>query len=236
MPDVKLLWEIQILDEKRKELESKLKEGELLGELKSLKNLIEASKSQFKNLKEEYLKLKKELHLKEHDSESIGEQIKIIEQKLYGGVVTSPKEIEKNSMKLEELKVRLKQEDDVALALMEKQESMRLQLEALGAGLAEKTESFRRLHGSYLAVQQSYRSSLAQIPLMRQKLLDMVEAELWQKYLEMKKKFPDPLAKVEKGTCQRCRVGVSFHDLRYLKEGKDLVHCSHCGRMLYWEK
>lgn len=236
MPDLRLLWEIQLLDEQRKELESKLKEGELLEELKALKKEIEEGQSQFKNLKEEYQKLKKELNLREHQSESIGEQIKIIEQKLYSGAITSAKEIEKNSIKLEELKNRLKQEDDAAIGLMEKQESMRVQLETLSTALAEKTESFRRLHGSYLAVQQNYRSSLAQIPLMRQKLLDKVEAGLWQKYLEMKKKFPDPLAKVEKGTCRKCRVGVSFHDLRHLKEGRELVYCSYCGRMLYWEK
>lgn len=238
MPDLKLLWEIQLLDEQRKELESKLKEGELVEELKSLKSEIEVSQSQFKNLKEQYAKLKKELYLKEHESESIREQIKIIEQKLYSGVITSAKEIEKNNMKLEELKSRLKQEDDTTINLMEKQEAMRKQLEALSAGLTEKTGSFRRLHGSYLAAQQNYRSSLAQIPLSRQKLLDRVENDLWQKYVEMKtkKKFSDPVAKVEKGTCQKCRVGISFHDLRQLKERKNLVYCGYCGRMLYWEK
>lgn len=238
MPDLKLLWEIQVLDEQRKELELRLKEGELVEELKSLKIEIEASQLQFRSLKEQYAKLKKELYLKEHESESIRGQIKTIEEKLFSGVVASAKETEKNNMKLEELKSRLKQEDDTIINLMEKQEAVRKQLETLSAGLAAKTESYRRLHGSYLAAQQNYRSSLAQIPLSRQKLLDQVENGLWQKYLEMKtkKKFSDPVAKVEKGTCQKCRVGISFHDLRQLKERKNLVYCSYCGRMLYWEK
>jgi predicted nucleic acid-binding Zn-ribbon protein len=99
-----------------------------------------------------------------------------------------------------------------------------------------KAEDYRRKHGSLLANQQEIRQLIEQIPLARQKLLDKVDAEIWYKYMDMKKSFNDPLARVEKGTCMGCRVGITFNELRLLKQGEGLVFCSNCGRMLYWER
>jgi hypothetical protein len=77
---------------------------------------------------------------------------------------------------------------------------------------------------------------LAQIPLTRQKLLEKVDGGLLLRYMDMKKSFADPLARVEKGICMGCRVGIPFNDLRLLKQGEGLVFCSNCRRILYWER
>lgn len=236
MPELKPLWEIQVLDGQRKALELKLREGQMSEELKALRGDIEEGRAAFNKLKEEYSSLKKVLKTKELDAAAATEQLENLGQKLYSGAITSVKELNTTSKKIDSLKEVVSRMEDDILTIMERQDALRARMEEMSAELNRKAENYRRLHGSYLANQQKVRQLLAQIPLARQKLLDRVDAGLWQKYLEMKKKFNDPLARVEKGTCLGCRMGIPFNDLRLLKQGEGLVFCSNCGRMLYWER
>jgi predicted nucleic acid-binding Zn-ribbon protein len=236
MPDFKQLWEIQMLDGQRKALEQKLKEGQIPGELKALKADIEQGRLVFNKLKEEYSSMKKVKKTKEMDVAAAVEQIKSLGEKLYGGSITNPKEVNTSSMKLESLDEKVKRTEDEILSIMEEQDTLRTRLEAMSAELSKKAEDYRTKHGTLLAGQEKVRQQLAKIPLSRQKMLDKVDAGLLQKYMEIQKRFDDPLAKVEKSTCMGCRVNIPFHDLRRLKQGDELVLCSHCGRMLYWDK
>lgn len=236
MPDLKLLWEVQALDGRKRILEQKLRGGQIAEELKSLKADIEEGRSLFNKLKEEYNSVKKAQKSKEMDVNSTNEQLTILGQKLYDGSITNVKEINSNSKKLESLKNTVKQVEDEILTLMEKQDELRAKLEKMSAELNNKAEDYRRKHGALLANQQKVRQLIAQIPLARQKLLDKLDVETRQRYMDMKKRFNDPLARVEKATCMGCRMGITFNELRLLKQGADMVYCSNCGRMLYWEK
>lgn len=236
MPDLRPLWEVQMLDAQRRELESKLREGQLSGELKALKTEIDRGRQTFNKLKEEYSHLKKLLKEKELDAGSASARAKELGQKLYGGLITNVKEISSSTKKLESLKNSVKKTEDEMLVLMEKQDALRAELEMMSAALNKKAEEYRRLHGSYLANQQKVRNLLAQIPISRQKLLEKMDSGLWHKYMDMKKKCNDPIARVEKGTCMGCRMSIPFDDLRLLKQGEELVYCKNCGRMMFWER
>ena len=236
MPELKPLWEIQVLDDRRRVLEIKLREGQMSGALKELKNEIEKGRVAFNKLKEKYRSLNRDLKAKELDATSAREQVRSLGEKLYGGMITNVKEINTSSKKLDSLKSMVNRTEDEILGLMEDVEKIKAELEKMSAELSSKAEDYRRMYGTYLANQQNIRQQLAQIPLQRQKLLDNMDVDLWKKYLEMKKKYNDPLARVEKGTCMGCRMMIPFHDMRLLKQGEGLVYCSHCGRLLFWER
>ncbi|MCL6447341.1 MAG: hypothetical protein K6U04_04200 [Armatimonadetes bacterium] len=236
MIDLKHLWEIQLLDQQRKSLESSFKGDDMASELRALKNDIEESRAAFKTLKEEYGSLKKELRKREMDTDELKERVGAMSKRLYDGSITSAKEVQSSNQKLLFLQDEIKRTEDLTLATMESLEAVRQKLEKLSAELNEKALHYRRLHGTYLGHQQKMRKMLAQIPQLRQKLLEKVDSNIWKKYVEMKKKIADPLARVEKGACTGCRVGLSFNDLRALKQGGTLVYCQNCGRMLFWER
>lgn len=236
MIDLKPLWEIQALDLERRSLEDSLQEGDLVKKLRALKNSIEENRAEFNDLKEEYSGQKKELKKKEMDITNLEEKIRLLGNKLYDGTITNVKEIANTDRKLENLREEVKRAEDSMLAIMEKLEELRGKIDNLSSEMENKALQYRRLHGTYLGNQQNTRKMLARIPLARQKLLDVVDKDVWKKYVEMKKKYVDPLARVEKGTCMGCRVGITFNDLRSLKLGEGLVYCQNCGRMLFWEK
>ncbi|OPZ72752.1 MAG: putative zinc ribbon domain protein [Firmicutes bacterium ADurb.Bin456] len=236
MPELKPLWEVQVLDVQRRALEIKLKEGQMSGDLRDLKNEIEKDRAVFNKLKEKYKGLKKDLRAKELDATSATEQARTLGQKLYGGMITNIKEINTSNKKLDSLKSMVDRTEDEILILMEDAGEIKAKLEEMSSRLNSKAENYRRMHGTYLANQQNVRQQLAQIPLQRQKLLDKLDVDLWNKYLEMKKRYNDPLARVEKGNCMGCRMGIPFNDMRLLKQGEGLVYCSNCGRILFWER
>lgn len=236
MLDLKPLWEIQILDGQRKNLETKLKEGPIAKELKTLKGEIEQGRIEFDKLKEKYNSFKKVLKAKEMDASAAAEQMDNLGHKLYSGAITNVKEINSSNAKLDSLKDTVKKTEDDILNIMEQLDSLRALLEKKSEDLNKKADEFRKMHGTYLANQQEIKNVLAQLPLSKQKVLDKLDANLWNKYQELKKRFNDPLARVEKGICLGCRMGIPFNQLRLLKQGEELVYCSNCGRLLFWEK
>jgi predicted nucleic acid-binding Zn-ribbon protein len=236
MLDLKPLWEIQVLDGQRKALEIKLKEGQISKDLKALRSKIEQGRADFDKLKEKYNSFKRELKTKEMDATAAAEQVDSLGHKLYSGTITNIKEINTSNIKLDSLKGAIKKTEDEILNIMENLDNLRGLLEEKSDELNKKIDEFRKLHGTYLANQEKIKSVLDQLPLSREKILDKLDIDLWNKYQEMKKRFNDPLAKVEKGICLGCRMGIPFNDLRLLKQGADLVFCSNCGRLLFWER
>lgn len=236
MPDLKPLWEVQLLDGQKKALELELKEGKLAKELKLLKHEFEQERSVFKNLKEQYNSLKKKLKTKELDAAAAAEQVKNLRHKLYSGAITNVREIKTSNHKLDNLQDIVNKTEDDMLGLMEELDSLRSQLEIKSELLNKKADEYRQLHGTYLAKQQKIKSVLAQLPATREKILEKVEPWLWTRYVEMKKNFDDPLSRVEKGICLGCRMSIPFNQLRLLKQGTELVYCSNCGRLLLWER
>ncbi len=236
MPQLKMLWEIQDLDVQKRALEKELREGQISNELRALKKEIEEGRAAYKKLKEKHNFLKKDLKDRELEVAAEREQLDNLGQKLYSGAITNVKEINTTTKKIENIKDMVNNMEDKMLDIMERMDAQHNKLEEMKAQLNGKADDYRRLHRSYLDNQQEVKQQLDQIPLTRQKLLDKVDPDLWQKYMEMKKKYDDPLAKVEKGICRGCRVAIPFNDLRLLKQGDDRVFCSLCGRMLMWEK
>ncbi|MDD4335039.1 MAG: hypothetical protein PHY77_05455, partial [Desulfotomaculaceae bacterium] len=131
MPDLKMLWEIQVLDGRKMALEKKLKGGQIAEELKFLKADIEKGGVLFNKIKEEYNGVKKSQKIKEMDVDSANEQITILGKKLYDGSITNVKEMNSNSKKLESLKNTVKKAEDEILTFMERQDELRSKLEEM---------------------------------------------------------------------------------------------------------
>ena len=236
MWDLKPLWELQQLEEQYRSLERKLKSGELAGKVAGLKEKVLSKKQALENLKEEHRRLGKEIKVKEMESKSLAGQLAKMKEMLYSGSITSSRELEAAERKVKNLEAVVDRLEEEILLFMERQDELEKDLNELEALLKEDADFLRQVEGSYLAAQHKLKQLLLQMPAARQKILDKVEPELYKKYLDMKRKYFDPVARVARGICTGCHVSIPFCDLKLLKEGGEVVFCAHCGRMLYWEK
>jgi hypothetical protein len=236
MPELKPLWVIQNLEDKNRRLKQKLFETKAPQDLQALKKELDGERVAYDKLKEKFAVLKRNLKNKEMEINAAGEKLASLDRKLYGGDMTNVKELNSTSKKIDILKEKIKQEEDEMLNLMEEQELLSSNLEEISSRLEEKISIYRRMQDEKLADRKKIEQLLAQNTTEWEKLVDKLDDELWEKYQVMKKKMENPLARVVKGICRGCQVGVSFDDLRFLKQGKGPVFCNNCGRMLYWEK
>ncbi len=236
MLDLKPLWELQQLEEQCRSLERRLKSGDLAGKVAGLKEKVLAKRQALENIKEEHRQLGKDIKVKEMESRSLAGQLKKMKEVLYSGSITSSRELEAAERKVKNVETVVDRLEEEILLLMERQDDLEKSVSELEAALKEDSDLLRQVEGSYLAAQHKLKQLLFQMPAARQKILDKVQPELYKKYLDMKKKYFDPVARVTKGICTGCHVSIPFCDLRLLKEGEEVVFCAHCGRMLYWEK
>lgn len=235
MPDMKLLWEIQVLDTQRCALEERLKDQSVPGELRNLKNSIDMAQEELKETREEYGRLKMEMRIFRQEDAAMREQIACIERELQEGL--SPLAGDQVTLqRVQALKENLRRLEERCASLTAVMERIHRRIEEEAVCLFRHREKYRRLQTTYQLNMDNIRKALAQIPLTRQRLIDAVDSGLWKRYVQLRTRFQDPVARVARGACQGCGTGVPFVDLKRLKEDEGVVQCVNCGRLLYWER
>ncbi|MBI4304341.1 MAG: hypothetical protein HY665_08420 [Chloroflexi bacterium] len=185
--------------------------------------------------------MRKELTGLEHQQRSIEAEIgelasKIaqLEKKLYGGSVTSPKELVSLQQDVDMLKGQRKAQDDKLLGLMLQVEASQQELKQKSAELAKLEQQWRQEQKQLQQEQSALEAEIATVQSQRDsafQLVDPASARLYEDLRRMKQ--GRAAAKVVQGRCQGCRVSLSIADLQRARSSQGLAKCSNCGRILY---
>ena len=161
-------------------------------------------------------------------------KVQVPEQKLYGGSVRNPKELESIQAEWDFAKQELRKGEDELLAIMlaldeaEKLETNgRSAVASLEAELAQRRETLSREHG-VLA------QKLDELTERRQQMsLGIAPAMLGRYDLLRQTHRGQAVAKVERGMCTGCRLTLPTKEVQRVRTAKEAVTCSSCGRILY---
>lgn len=166
---------------------------------------------------------------------SLQERLKQVEKDLYGGVITSPRELENLRRDSEQLRHRIAPLEDRGLALMDTADGLEAQVRAG----ATELEAFERVwdQGTAAAREdyQVLRARLQELQADREQLRAGVPAREMALYDELRRtKGGHPLAPMRDGICQVCRVSVPRNKITIAEGGLNTVAtCEGCGRILY---
>lgn len=166
--------------------------------------------------------------------ENLNTKIDETKKQMYGGKVTSSKELsslEKNNGLLEEQKKEL---EGQILSLMEQVEKQQKLATDASKSLQEK-ESAR---GSDAVVfnerVQQLNAELKVLTSERQAEAVNINAEELAHYERLRQRRPGVVvSKVERGMCTGCRLNVPARDVSRARSNMEIVYCSSCGRILY---
>ena len=177
-----------------------------------------------------------EKHFKEQEFEAdeLRKKIEPVEEKLYTGRVTIPKELADLQKELESLKRRLNGLEDKALEAMDAQEQAQ-------QAAAQAHQDVNSLDASYLAEQEELRrqlanleSSIAALGGQRVEQSEQIDADMLQLYDRLAAtRQGRAVAKVAGGACQGCRISLPQNVLQRARSRANLVQCSSCERILY---
>ena len=231
MPNVRQLYQLQELD-----LAVEARQVELADVTARLadRSEIAAAGERLQKLESDAAGLGKARRGLERAVEELVERLQKVDDRLYSGTVTNPKEWTAAEEERSFIRARRSENEDKLLDVMvdlEGREEARSQaegtlqrLEAERPGLeAELTEEQRRLS-----------AELAELNRRRDNLAPQLGADVAVLYESLRRsKGGRAVAVVERGMCQGCRVALSTGQLQQVRINQNLVQCSSCHRILY---
>ncbi len=227
----KQLYELQELDTQIDGCRGRLAQIEgQLGESQALVSL----KEQLERQRSEISQLIRDQRVLELDSQDLQGKREKVERSLYGGGVTSVKELMGLQGDMEQTRRHLREKEDQILALMERAESLSGEIEK---GVVE----YKRLEAEWQKDQEALRKAqgeaqaeLAVLEGQRAQLAQGFERATLTLYESVRASHQgQAVARVEGGMCRGCRITLPTTQVQKARMGSALVQCNSCGRILY---
>jgi len=171
----------------------------------------------------------------EGEVQMIDDKIKHESNRLYGGDITSPKELASIQAELDALRRRKNHLEDQDLEVMERREAIDRDLTALAEQLTELerrgTEATEARDHAAVEIE----TELNQNTAARAEILPEIPPDLLEVYQELRpKKNGVAAAALEGGVCRGCGVSLSPVALDAIKrsESGEVARCENCRRIL----
>jgi predicted nucleic acid-binding Zn-ribbon protein len=182
---------------------------------------------------EEVKRLRGEQRVLDDASSDLDARIEPLEKRLYGGSIRNPKELTDLQKDVQSLRTRRSALDDQGLGLIERLEAALAQLAGAQAELSQVTAEWQSdqediKHGKSLAEREA--SQLQAERDARTKGMDAASLGLYENLRRTKQ--GRGVARVERGTCQGCRLTLPTHLVQRVRAGGVLVQCPSCERIL----
>ncbi len=176
----------------------------------------------------------KEFKEREWEADEMGRQIEPVEQRLYQGNVRNPKELEDLQRDVDSLKRRRSELEDRALEAMEALEQAQRELDSAQRELQDLTDSVGAEQVELSSRKAALEAEISDLQQQRDAQVTLIEPALLKLYDRLSAiRERRPVAKVQGGACQGCRISLPMNLVQRARSSGDLVQCSSCERILY---
>ena len=164
----------------------------------------------------------------------LDEKLKTVENRLYGGSVTSARELSASEEERNFLQGQRSAEEDRLLELM-------VAIEDLQSAHNEAQEHLPRLeaerakeHAELLDTEKRLTRELDALGRAHEDMTPQIPPSALSVYDSLRRgRTGYAVAKVERGMCQGCRLTLPAGELQRARSSKGMVQCSSCRRILY---
>lgn len=166
---------------------------------------------------------------------SIEEKIKQESERLYGGDITSPKELANIQAELDGLRRRKNHLEDQDLEVMERREGIEKEVADLAARQEELTARATEATALRDAAAVEISNDLTANETARGDITPHIPTELHELYVDLRsKKDGVGAAALDKGVCKGCGVTLSPVALDEIRRAapEEIVRCENCRRIL----
>lgn len=174
-----------------------------------------------------------ELRDAELELQSVETKINEQTRLLYSGKVQNPRELDALQHEIEALQRRRGALDERVLALMERVEVCTAEQASRKAELDKSCEAYRVKAEAYIRAARKLREELAGLEAKRQEQLRSIPAALLKRYEAIRStKDGIGIARLDGPRCGACQTILPRNTLLAAQEGRQLVTCESCGRLL----
>lgn len=231
MTTVKQLYSLQELDQALDRIEDQKAEVE---QALASSLALEQMETSLKDEQERLQDTQRLLRAQQLDVDSLRERSAQLDQHLYGGDISNPRDLPALEEEATRARDQLKQQEATQQELAQKVTDSKTRCDSLEQELAEAKAAWQSRQvqlGDQLKVLVSEREGIA---ADRSRLAaGLTPAELTNYESLRQRKGGQAVARVERGLCQACRMSLPTQHLQRVRSGRQTVFCSSCGRMLF---
>jgi predicted nucleic acid-binding Zn-ribbon protein len=231
-PQLQPLIDLQALDLRIAEIkEQQRKSPELIqaaeAPLKEAQRLQQEAKTTLDALTKE--RKERERDLEAHESQTEKMKTRLSELK-------TNKEYQAHLFEIEMANKKKGEIEEQILVLMEKIEAKQKDVKESQAKAADAEQSFAKEKQRLEALAAELKAESAQLEQKQATVAAAVDKTLMERYRKLKAMRKDlALVPVRDGICSGCRLQLPPQLIAEVKRKEDLLACSYCHRILYWE-
>ena len=170
----------------------------------------------------------------ERSIEQVQERLKALESRLYGGVITNPRELAAAEDERSFLQTQHTDEEDKLLELM-------VEIDETQSTLDATTEELVRAEGAMEAERPGLETEESRLVAKLEKLrherdeaVPQFSAHALTVYERLRQERNGyAVARVARGMCQGCRITLPSAELQRVRNSRELIQCSSCQRILF---
>ncbi len=192
---------------------------------------IEANLGSMKQQLTDMRKTQKEVEWKLTD---MTERSRDINNKLYTGVIQSPKELLSLKHEAESLKQRIDTKEEELLEIMGQVEEKETEEKNCSQKFSELTQEWQQRQIDLAQKRDESEKEIARLHKSREEDLKQIEQRALSLYQQIKTIRGQAVVRVQQGQCQGCHMTLPIGQGQKAKAG-EIVQCSNCSRILYVE-
>ena len=170
----------------------------------------------------------------EMTSQSTRERLSTVEDKLYGGSVSNPRELQGLNRELGNLRTSLQTLDELVLENLMNVEETQKELLADEGRFEQEEKSWSRDQKDMAQEKLELQTQVAAMEQQRRYIIEGLGSLTIEVYERVRRsKGGQAVAKVEQGLCRACGVTLPTHRVQRARMGREPVHCDSCGRILF---
>jgi predicted nucleic acid-binding Zn-ribbon protein len=178
-----------------------------------------------------------QLHSGLQAQKELDHRLKLLEQRLYSGSITNPKELYAVQQETQHLRAQQSRQEEMTLEVMDATDTLREMAKQKGEALQRAEEAWTQFNASSVQRGEQLESKRQEVQARRDQFAGSIDAELLKRYETLKRsKQGRAVSKVEQSSCQWCRVILTPSELQRARVSQDLHLCGNCGRILYFDR
>jgi len=229
------LWRYQEIEDMLDQYNKERKKMPLVEQLNKLKGDI---------LEKQELALQFGQKVKEKDEayKEIRGRYESLSREFYAGKQKLETEKAQDVSELSELRDKASALKDNLAAVKADLQKLKPDIDELDAELTKVREELMAMTQKYRELKEQYDQQIKEMGISvdelrqeRQELKALIDKDLMEKYQKLRKHKHMAVALVSDGKCSGCNMSLPSAILTAVKEGKQIIECENCGRILYYK-
>lgn len=230
MNPVSLLWHLQMLDQ---EIADKTKRARQVDDALASDPAVVAAQTELDAEQKKLDALHRTMRDRELEAKGLDQKIKELNERVYSGRITNPKELDGYAKDLEMHKRNRSTLDDKLLELMEAIDQAQKRVDEKANAL-KQIQAKRAGDLEHLTHEQhALANRLSELGAEREKTRAALSADLLRTYDQLyRTKAGRAVTQLKHNACGVCGMSVPTGLVNRLRTGEEIIFCSSCGRIL----